>query len=110
MLICNHRGCVLLDGHSGKHKNDNGDWIWENSDLPVLILATSKEAGELYAKELQVPNYVIELDKSKIQGRRIRSIIISPGYFEAAMNAFYGQLESYHVGMQTATVVTGNFG
>lgn len=110
MLICQRRGCVLLDGHKGRHKNANGDWIWENSDLPVLILATSKEAGELYAKELQVPNYEIELDKSKIQGRRVRSVIISPGYFEAAMNAFHDKMEAYNVGMQTATVVTSNFG
>jgi hypothetical protein len=82
----------------------------ETSDLPVLIIATSKEAGELYAKELQVPNYKIGIDVKDAQGWPIRSIIVSPAYFDAAREAYYDKLDAYFAGLQTVWLHTPNLG
>jgi len=110
MTLCLRNRCVLPEGHQGRHQDEAGEELWEKADLPVLIIATSKEAGELYAKDLLVPNYKIATSVPEVQGWPIRSIIIAPAYLEAASNAYYDRLDTYFAGMQTVSLHTTNLG
>jgi hypothetical protein len=108
MLMCQKNGfCYLIEGHGGPCKPAPPKDNW---DLPVLILAVSKEAGEKYAEVLRVPNYRVETEIQKIQGRPIRSVIVSPGYLEAARTAFYDKMDAYGAAMQTASLHTTDLG
>lgn len=49
-------------------------------EYPIVVLATSKEAGEAYCKVLGLSNYRVVTNQAHTQGIRMRAMVISPGF------------------------------
>lgn len=60
-------------------------WCPGHYELPVVILATDRRAGEKWARTVGIVNYIVVTSERDLQGLRIRGIVVTPGYFDRAI-------------------------
>ena len=71
------------------------------SNYPVLVLSTSKEAGEKYAEVLRLDNYRICTKLLDTQGIRYRGVIVSPAYLARVVQTFDQTLDAFWASEQS---------
>lgn len=61
--------------------------LTDRGEYPIIVVATSRTAGERYASTLRLENVKIVTSSLSAQGLRCRGIIYTPGYVEDLLSA-----------------------
>lgn len=80
------------------------------AEYPVLVIGTTNEAAEEYAKILRLDDYIVQNTLDKIQGIRMRAIVVTPGFILAAEQKAYEAMHPLHAAHQGLAMVTDQLG
>lgn len=70
---------------------------------PLLVIATSEDRGEAYAKFLGLVNYKVHTEINKVQGMRVRGVVVTPEYIALNGHNHVAELELFYVAFQVSS-------
>lgn len=80
-----------------------GDVVFDVKDprtWPAMVIATSIDAGREFAEMLGIRNYIVCDSVEQTRGRRMRSVVATPGYLYEIERKAWGIRDAYDAAMQ----------
>lgn len=89
--------CILKAGHYPEtvHQTATGN-TWKDDvkkQEQIAVIATSQRSGKAYIKALGLENCEVFTDERHLEGRRIKGVIITPGYLDWMLNRAFTPME-----------------
>lgn len=84
--------------------------VTDMSTWPALVIATSIPAGMEYAKVLGLRNFSVRTTMEKIQGMRIRSVVVTPGYLSKVEMEMLEARRAYEAAIRSLSLSSSTMG
>lgn len=88
---------------------DEAGYRFSDHKTIVALLATEVEAGHRYAESIGLREYQVFTEETAdhMQGRRIRAVVITPGYLSKSERAVYEHRKALGIAEQSASLGRG---